>query len=226
MRWNTKCICFTKLAETSWSKKNLKRCVPKRSSKDGWRAKDIPKRVAFRHFCHPVLRYGTQIRRLPRVTRLNETFKSSMSECRNVLVNALVKVTGTVRRSDLITSAKSFTSWVFAIPKFITAWVDGTPRFTCNSMPTSKNPEELQCAFQNWSRSWFYLCAHNLWYSTASPIEVCNKTIQLLQTSLNPWIYDILNHLLGFRAIGPEATCSPNASSLRQVQWTQHLTKT
>lgn len=122
MRWNTKCICFTKLAETSWSKKNLKRCVPKRSSKDGWRAKDIPKRVAFRHFCHPVLRYGTQIRRLPRVTRLNETFKSSMSECRNVLVNALVKVTGTVRRSDLITSAKSFTSWVFAIPKFITAW--------------------------------------------------------------------------------------------------------
>lgn len=82
--------------------------------------RDIPKRVAFRHFCHPVLRYGTQFRRLPGVTRLNETFKSRMSECRNVLVNALVKVTGTVRRSDLITSAK--TSWVFAIPKFITAW--------------------------------------------------------------------------------------------------------
>lgn len=106
MRWNTKCIliCFTKLAETSWSKKNLKRCVPKRSSKDGWRAKEtFPSGSPFVTFvirsCDMALNFDGYPE-LPGSTRL-----SSQEECRNVLVNALVKVTGTVRRSDLITSA-------------------------------------------------------------------------------------------------------------------------
>lgn len=155
MRWNTKCICFKKLAETSWSKKNLKECVPKRSSKDGWRAKEtFPSGSPFVTFvirsCDMALNFDGYPE-LPGSTRLG------MSECRNVLVNALVKVTGTVRRSDLITSACTILQFPNSSLHGVLLNVDGTPRFTCNSMPTPKNPEQLQCAFQNWSHSWFLL---------------------------------------------------------------------
>ncbi len=169
MRWTTKCICFKK--QRIWKDvKNWKLSLkilktvkePKRHS---------PGRLS------SLLSSGPAIwNSISTVTRSYPALRDFQEECPckcSCKSHRHGKTIGPQLRVSQVESSQFSNSSL----RGVLLNGDGTPRFTCNSVPP-ENPEELQCAFQNWSHSWYFSCVYNLWYNV-SPMQVWNKTIQL-----------------------------------------------